>query len=594
MPGERPDPRILGGFVFITAEQPGSSHFFDDVRLASMAGAVLDINVLAIREYKLSGIGAELLRVGYHADWDCFGSAQDLLRAERDLDVVFMGCVTPRRAKVLLNIHQDEEPYFEWMRAVDTMHAGCVLLSEHSIGCSPLVPGEHLIMGSPEDLGELARLLVDKAELRERIAREAYGFLKSSIPFEQGAQQLARASERVRARRRRRASTQGGSSLTQGGSSLTQGGSSLTDGGVSVAQRAAPMSILLPAIDIEEYSELSARFKKEGPCSDKVRPISSDMNVPYRHKVLRAAMKDVRLELLDANRAIAAMGVRIRNLEEALFGRFGEGGEKLATSFMVNHITREIEISLISSGWSNCSNPQITVIVPVYNQAKQLVNALRSVAQSKFDHGELELVVVDDCSTDGAQDVLRQFAKEWPNIPLCVIRHNVNRGMPRSRNEAIALARSPFVFPLDADNEILPHGLSKLYAALRSDNGASFAYGILACVGLEGPTRLLSNFPWEPERLVPQNYIDAMSLLSRAVLLEMGGYTTNRQLHGWEDYDLYGRLAEAGRRGVFVAEMVALYWDSPFSMRSLTDLSQQGAFAALKERAPTVMARLGT
>jgi hypothetical protein len=632
MPGEKPDPRILGGFVFITAEQPGSSHFFDDMRLASMAGAVLDINAKAIKEYKLFGIEAELLRVGYHADWDCFGSTQVLLRAERDLDVVFMGCVTPRRArilasyaeefddlrtsiilsdnsssnfrnsesflgggdkrrllrraKVLLDIHQYEEPYFEWMRAVDAIHAGCVLLSEHSIDYSPLVPGEHLIMGSREDLGELARLLVDKTELREKIAREAYEFLKSSLPFEQGAQQLVRASERVRARKRRRAS------LAKGGPSLAQGDGSLAQGGSSLAKGDASKSIVLPAIDIEEYSELSTGFEKEHTSADKVRPMSSDINVPYRHKVLRAALKDMRLELLDTNRAIAAMGIRIKNLEEAMFGRFGRGGEETATSLMGNHLTREVEITLISPGWFNCLDSQITVIVPVYNQAKQLVNALRSVARSKFDYGEIELVVVDDCSTDGAQDVLNQFAKEWPNFPLCVIRHNVNRGLPRSRNEAIAVARSPFVFPLDADNEILPHGLSKLYAALQGDDRACFAYGILACVGPEGPTRLLSNFPWEPERLVPQNYIDAMSLMSRAVLLEMGGYTTNRQLHGWEDYDLYSRLVEAGKRGVFVAEMVALYWDSAFSMRSLTDLSQHGAFAALKEGAPTVMARL--
>ena len=56
------------------------------------------------------------------------------------------------RAKIVLNIHQGDEPYFEWLRALDAIHAGAVVVTEHSGGIAPLVAGEHLLAAAPESL----------------------------------------------------------------------------------------------------------------------------------------------------------------------------------------------------------------------------------------------------------------------------------------------------------------------------------------------------------------------------------------------------------------------------------------------------------
>jgi GT2 family glycosyltransferase len=104
-----------------------------------------------------------------------------------------------------------------------------------------------------------------------------------------------------------------------------------------------------------------------------------------------------------------------------------------------------------------------------------------------------------------------------------------------------------------------------------------------------GSIGLVSWQPWDPPRLRTGNYIDAMALLRADVLRSHRGYTTDRRLHGWEDYDLWCRIAESGGRGVLVPEIVARYRVSRHSMLSLTDISSTTAYSVLIERCPRLM-----
>ena len=171
-------------------------------------------------------------------------------------------------------------------------------------------------------------------------------------------------------------------------------------------------------------------------------------------------------------------------------------------------------------------------------------------------------------------------------IPSVLLRHATNRGLPEARNTALAFARGEFVFILDADNRLYPHGLERLVSALEADPGAAFAYGLHQRFTSTGPAGLMNLWPWEPERLRAGNYIDAMALIRAAVLRRVGGYTTDQRLHGWEDYDLWCGLAELAERGVFVPEVVARYRSARHSMLSMTNLSGNMAYSVLAERYP--------
>jgi glycosyltransferase involved in cell wall biosynthesis len=171
-----------------------------------------------------------------------------------------------------------------------------------------------------------------------------------------------------------------------------------------------------------------------------------------------------------------------------------------------------------------------------------------------------------------------------------VLHHPVNRGLPHVRNAGIDFARGEFAFILDADNEVYPHCLGRLVAALDAEPGAAFAYGMADRFDGTGPVGLLSVGGWEPERLRAGNYIDAMALIRCSALRELGGYSSDSRLHGWEDYDLWCGFADRGWHGVAVRELLGRYRVSPGSMLgAVTSLSATDAYVALIDRHPQLM-----
>ena len=91
--------------------------------------------------------------------------------------------------------------------------------------------------------------------------------------------------------------------------------------------------------------------------------------------------------------------------------------------------------------------PLISVILPTYNRAYCMVPAIESVLRQT--HEELELIIVDDCSTDNTTEVLGKVA----DPRLRVIRHEQNRGAAAARNTGLAAARGSLIAFQDSDDE---------------------------------------------------------------------------------------------------------------------------------------------
>jgi glycosyltransferase involved in cell wall biosynthesis len=226
--------------------------------------------------------------------------------------------------------------------------------------------------------------------------------------------------------------------------------------------------------------------------------------------------------------------------------------------------------------------PRVSVLLTVYNYADVVGEAISSVAAN--DHDAFELVVVDDGSTDGSLEAVRRALAECSWLPVTLIARGRNHGLAAARNLALQHARSDYVFILDADNALYPHCLSTLAGALDDDEDAAFAYGILEVFDADGPRDLMSWLAWDPYRLRYGNYVDAMAMLRKSVVEEAGGYTSDRQLYGWEDFALWCALADRGLRGRAVPEIVARYRSSIQSMISITNIDGSAAWAALTER----------
>jgi len=100
---------------------------------------------------------------------------------------------------------------------------------------------------------------------------------------------------------------------------------------------------------------------------------------------------------------------------------------------------------------------------------------------------------------------------------------------------------------------------------------AAFAYGIIEQFGTDGPSGLMSYVGWDPGRLRYGNFVDAMAMVRRRSVLEVGGYVTDPRLYGWEDFALWCTFADRGWEGVRVPEIVARYRLAP----ALDDLVDQ-------------------
>jgi glycosyltransferase involved in cell wall biosynthesis len=174
-------------------------------------------------------------------------------------------------------------------------------------------------------------------------------------------------------------------------------------------------------------------------------------------------------------------------------------------------------------------------------------------------------VVVDDGSTDHSPDVVRR-AMASSRKPVRLVRKVLNTGLADARNVGLAAARGRYVFILDADNWIYPRCLSVLHAAIRAGAHAA-VYGIIGKVDERGePAGLTSCFAWDERELVRMPYVDAMALFDRRALEAVDGYSTDLEWMGWEDYDLWLKLAQAGRSCALVPEVLSAYRVHPASM----------------------------
>ncbi len=577
----RPPAPHLRRSIVISAEQP-DSHFFEaNVPIAQDAGAVFDINPRSIRAYRSHGVEASLLQLGHTKLWDRFerdgearvsgGSGRQMVET-RDIDVLFLGRVSPRReralasyadvlerfnchlglsdnsrpnsatgaafvagedkrrllarSKVLLNIHGEDEPYFEWLRIAEAICAGCAIVSEHSSDMEPLQWGRHLLTGDLGSLDLLCAHVVEDRDLRERLRTEAYELLVGERSLAEAAGQLVEAARRV---------------------------------------DEAPVGPDLQLVARQERAR--ERFRESPPPLEHQPQERADLTAG--DSLVLRTLKHQLLAVTSLRRQLAHVQRSLRDGVDA------EPGTRVV---------------LDSPAWSSHDERALTAVVPLYNHRDDVLDALDSLTRSS--RADWEVVVVDDASTDAGGDAVAEWIERNPDRACRLVAHELNRGLPAARNTGVQHARADRLLMLDADNEVRPLGIARLVDALDRDREASFAYGIMERFSVDGPNGLLSAFGWDPERLRGGNYIDAFSLIRREAFVAMGGYSEQPSLFGWEDYDLWVRMAEAGRHGAFVPQIVARYRVGHSSMISLTNVSTADAFAALVDHAPKLMTGL--
>ena len=180
----------------------------------------------------------------------------------------------------------------------------------------------------------------------------------------------------------------------------------------------------------------------------------------------------------------------------------------------------------------------VSVVIPCFNQAHFLHDAIESaLAQT---HPRMELVVIDDGSTDNTQAV----AERYPNVRLV---RQENRGLAEARNSGIRHSSGEFLIFLDADDRLLPHAAAAGVRVLRDYPAAAFAAGEYHDIGVDGAVMRA----WAPYARSNDPYAEllrgyhigppASALYRREVLSRLGAF--DPKMNPCEDYELYLRIA---------------------------------------------------
>jgi len=216
-----PDPGILRRTIFVCSE-PVPAANEEHVALLRKAGAVFVLDRRAVVAMRRLGIAARLITRGYAKSLDRFDPT-----VPRPIDVLFLGTHSPRRtkylgraarvlarhncvlqisertpnanetgatpaegrwplltqAKVLITIHNDEQPCFDWAGVLDAIHAGAVVVSEAAGGVAPLVAGQHLLLTSADSLPYVVEDLLSDEQRLMRVRVGAYERIKAWAPY---------------------------------------------------------------------------------------------------------------------------------------------------------------------------------------------------------------------------------------------------------------------------------------------------------------------------------------------------------------------------------------------------------------------------
>src|SRR4051794_28482089 len=232
-------------------------------------------------------------------------------------------------------------------------------------------------------------------------------------------------------------------------------------------------------------------------------------------------------------------------------------------------------------------NDVVTVIVPAYNAARTLAATLTSVRNQT--HSALEILVIDDGSTDATPEIAHCAARDDPRLRLI---RQPNRGVAAARNAGLAEAQGAYVAPIDADDLWHPRKIElQLDAARRVGEALAFVYAwsrrideadvVLADLG---PVRWRGDvFP----KLTVSNFLRNASnaLIPTEPLRALGGFDPMLRAagaQGAEDLKVFLTLAKCGFVEVVPAYLVG-YRTSTRTMSGSTQTMRRSIELALAE-----------
>ncbi len=184
--------------------------------------------------------------------------------------------------------------------------------------------------------------------------------------------------------------------------------------------------------------------------------------------------------------------------------------------------------------------PVFSVIIPVFNAAETLAEALESVANQSFS--DFEIVVVNDGSTDESVQILESFAKNHPALTVNLV-EQANQGLGAARNAGVDQSRGEYCAFLDADDLWQPQKLESCYQYLKSSPACKALYHGVVAFTADGE-RKRNAYPVQGTRQLLQkgNPLVPSAVVLKHALIQRLRFTEDPLYLGAEDLHLWLRL----------------------------------------------------
>lgn len=199
-------------------------------------------------------------------------------------------------------------------------------------------------------------------------------------------------------------------------------------------------------------------------------------------------------------------------------------------------------------------NPLVSVIMPAYNAERFIGEAINSVILQTMS--DWELIVIDDCSTDGSYSIVQNLAQADSRI--IVLQNNMNSGVAKTRNRGIGLARGRYIAFLDSDDVWHPDKLQRQLDRLAA-TGAGICYCSYAIIG-ESSQKVRADYLVPAcvtfEDILKENCIQCSAMLIPAEIVKKFMFNT---VFFHEDYVLGLDILKNGYTAVACTEIL-LNW----------------------------------
>jgi glycosyltransferase involved in cell wall biosynthesis len=210
--------------------------------------------------------------------------------------------------------------------------------------------------------------------------------------------------------------------------------------------------------------------------------------------------------------------------------------------------------------------PRVSVVIPCYNASSTIETALGSISQQSYR--PLEMIVVDDGSTDSSLQVLRKLSEDEPRLRIISRKHE---GIIPSLNAGIDASTAPYIARMDADDLAHPDRIIKQATYLDSHPDVAVVGCLVEGIPIEEigegfklylkwVNGLITHEEIVREIFIESPLVHPSVMIRREWLDRVGGYED----HGWaEDYDLWLRLYLAGARFEKVPELLLEWRERP-------------------------------